>query len=122
MATPERLMGVGVNSEVARRTGFFIQTLNAVVATATQNQNFLRGGPANYTFIVSAGATTGWTLDTSFDLGDLIEVCAQGSEVQVFPQTGGRINALATNGAATITTGNVRSFRKVSFAQWYADL
>lgn len=107
MSTPERLMGVGVTAEVAKRAGFFIQS---VVGGA------LLKGPGNVlAYIIDTASTNSVRLDPSFDLGDVVTVFAS-VQTSVVPGAGEKIGILATNTNATCSVS--RSFMKISSTHW----
>lgn len=69
MATVERLMGVGVPAEIAKRIGFFIHD------TFISAQSKTIDGPGNQLVRVSATGVT-ITFGSKFDVGDKIVVVA----------------------------------------------
>lgn len=107
MAAVERLMGVGMTAEVAKRCGFFIGTVN----TGATLQ-----GPGNVYARVS-GATC--TLGSGFDLGDIVNIAAVVT-VSLNPPAGQNFGNASVSAIHTIEAGQARSFMKFSATTWWA--
>ena len=97
MATPERLMGVGLSAELAKRIGFFIDNV-------TDGLPFTSKGPCNRVIVVSA-ATSSISLDDSHDIGDMVVVVAH-EAVSLYAGTTGFIWPTSA-GVSHIVTADV---------------
>lgn len=106
MAAVERLMGVGLNSEVAKRTGFFVQTVEGATLQ----------GPGNYIIRASNSATI--NLASNFDLGDMVIVCAQ-TTVSVAPDSASAIWPTSAGVAHQVTSGVAKTFLRVAASAWF---
>lgn len=104
MSSQEQLMGVGTSSEVAKRAGFFVGTLEGSAPTLK--------GPGNAIVRVSAVSLI---LDPSFSPGDM---------VLVMPVTAGTVAAAGCGfnaGAASVanlTAGFPKLLAKISSTNW----
>lgn len=107
MATSERLMGVGVPDEVAKRVGFFIAD---VTATMTLK------GPGNVIARVTAAAAS-LTLDSSFDKGDVVVVLAMTS-ASVYPSSTNVIWPTSAGVAKNLNPNENRAFYRISATEW----
>lgn len=105
MAAVERLMGVGVSPEEAKRTGFFIAT----VATAGSVN-----GPGN--FIVRASGES-LNLGSGFDLGDMVMVMFVTTGT-CYPASSDQFNLKTTASGMVCTAGVAKNFVKYSATQW----
>lgn len=105
MATPERLIGLGMEAEKAKRIGFFVQQSGA---------NLTVNGPSN--FFVETSATV--NLGSAFDVGDRVTIAAI-TTVNVNPDSGSRISLKATASAAVVSAGVCREFFRSSPTQWW---
>lgn len=106
MAAVERLMGVGQTAEVAKRTGFFIETLGGGTLQ----------GPGNFQVMATTSVTI--NLGSSFDIGDVVMVAAVGVTVQVAPDAGSRLNAKTTAQSFVVSAGQGNIFFRHSPTQW----
>lgn len=105
MASPERLMGLGINAEVAKRIGFF---------TTTVDGGSTLQGPGNIA-VRASGASI--NLASSFDVGDEVIVFAV-TACSVVPDSGSRINLQTTASAALVTAGVTKRFFRFSNTAW----
>lgn len=110
MAAAERLMGVGVPDEVAKRVGFFLQTISSSGLTLK--------GPGNVAILATiAGATV--NLDSTFDKGDIVIVQAGGASVQVAPDSGSVIWPTSAGVALTVSAGSCRALMRYDATNWF---
>lgn len=107
MAALERLMGLGMAPELAKRVGFFV--------TNGANGPTLQG-PGNHQVQASTSATI--NLASTFDLGDTVVVAGIGVTVQVAPDSGSRFNAKTTAEAFVVSAGTSNVFIRQSPTQW----
>lgn len=112
MATSERLMGVGVPNEVARRTGWFIQP--AIVDDGLTTLQ----GPGNQIVIV-ASASASVVLGADFDLGDEVMVCSRGVAVSLYPSSAMYIWPTSAGAAHAVSADVSRVFVKVDASVWH---
>ena len=111
MSSPERLMGIGMAPELAKRVGFFTISLSS----ANQTIN----GPGNF-FIQ---ASVSFTLGSGFDVDDTVIVAAAGgSDINVTPDSASRISTKTTASAAVVTSGFCRTLYRFSQTQWWQDI
>ena len=103
MATPERLMGVGMPDELAKRIGFFIENV-------TDGLPYTSKGPCNRIIVVSA-ATSSISLDDSHDLGDMVIVVAHAA-VSLYAGTTGFIWPTSAGVSHIVTADVSRLFVK----------
>lgn len=113
MAAVERLLGVGVNAEVAKRTGFFIQT-----PVSSQESRTLQG-PGNQILVV-ANATASVVLGDRFDIGDEVMICSRGAAVSLYPSSSGYIWPTSLGAAHAVSADVTRIFIKVDASVWHA--
>lgn len=115
MATPERLMGVGVDAETAKRTGFFIHVVDDGLAYESK-------GPGN-NFIIVETATSSITLGSDHDLGDVVFVAGKAVAVSLYAGTTGFIwptSAAASHPvSADVARMFVRGETTAGLAVWY---
>lgn len=109
MSTPERLMGVGVEAETAKRTAWFTQSVGGAVTVQ---------GPGNQFIIVSAAGTS--LVLTNFDLGDEVTVVAKGNAVSVYPGGGDAIYPTSAGVARSLTADVARTYIKGEAGVFYA--
>lgn len=112
MATSERLMGVGVPDEVAKRTGFFIHSPLTDGTAKTIN------GPGNQLIVVSA-ATSSLTLGDKFDVGDQVIVCAHAA-VSLYPASAHYIWPTSAGAVHAVSADVTRIFIKTDASAWHA--
>lgn len=114
MATPERLMGVGMPDELAKRVGFFIHNVGAQESRTVQ-------GPGNVMVVVS-NASASVILGSRFDLGDRAIIVSRAVDVSLYGGTAeaGGIYPTSAAVARSITSDVSREFIKGSGGVWYA--
>lgn len=113
MAKVEDLMGVGVNSEVARRTGWFIQSLSSQESRTIQ-------GPGNQIVIV-ANASASLILGDKFSPGDEVMVCSRGVAVSLYPASSHYIWPTSLGAVHAVTADVTRTFIKVDASVWQVN-
>lgn len=111
MSIPERLMGVGMNWELAKRIGFFIHPVVIDGLPLTLQ------GPGNQLIVVSA-ATSSITLGDQFDLGDEVVVCAHAA-VSLYPASGHYIWPTSAGVVHPVSADISRTFIKTAVSAWH---
>ena len=117
MATPERLMGVGVPNEVALRTGFFVHEVDDASGTR------IIQGPGNVMVIVSLSATAvSLVLGSNFDIGDRAIIINRAIAVSLYGGTAEAGGIYPTSAAVVraLTSDVAREFIKGGAGVWYA--
>lgn len=112
MAAQERLQGVGMPDELAKRCGFYIWPVvtDGLVRTLK--------GPGNHLIVVSAG-TSSITLDSAFDLGDMVIVAAHAA-VSLYPDSASFIWPTSVGAVHPVSADVTRMFIKTSANAWHA--
>ncbi len=113
MAAVERLMGVGENWEIAKRTGFFIAP-----TVVTFGLNTFKG-PGNVVVRV-ASASASIVLDDSFDIGDIAIIIANGVAVSLYPGSTSFINPTSVGAVHAVSADVTRIFLRQSQSAWFA--
>ena len=119
MALANRIMGGGVSSGAA-------QAINGDVASGLTAAGSAQGSAltlsAGVNVIETAAASTGVIL-TDGQISDEYDILNLGANsVTVYPPSGGRINAIATNGGFTLATNTACKVKKFSATRWMAWL
>lgn len=107
MASLERLMGVGVPNEQAKRTGFFILAL-ATAGTAA--------GPGNV-LVRASGESANLS---GFDLGDTVQIMFVTTGT-LYPGSNDRIGLKTTASGLVCTAGVMKTLTKFDQNTWFAD-
>lgn len=80
-------------------------------------------GEVNVIGTSSATASTGVRLPAGVSAGDVVVVANQGaSTTLVYPASGGKINALATNAGFSMAAGKVVALVAINGTDWVANL
>lgn len=115
MSTPERLMGVGVPDEVAKRVGMFISIVNDGLPYTSK-------GPGN-NFVIVKTATSSISLDDSHDFMDVVTVVGRGVAVSLYAGTTGFIWPTSAGVSHIVTADVARQFIRgettAGLAIWY---
>ena len=106
MAAVERLMGLGMAPELARRVGFFVQTVEGGTLQ----------GPGN--FYVKASSTATLVLSANFDIGDIVVVGAAAT-TPVSPDAASVIWPTSAGVAHNVSSGVARAFMRFSKTEWF---
>jgi len=119
MATAVDIMKGGASAGLA-------QAINGQVNSAMTGAGTVQGDGTAITASVSVFTTvssgTGGTLADSM-IGDEYEILNLGANsLTVYPPSGGRINAVATNGGFTLATNTAVKVKKFTATRWMAFL
>lgn len=106
MADVRRLMGLGMAPELAKRVGFFVDTV----------ENTTLRGPGNYMVRVSTSATVQLS---GFDIGDQVVICAAAGAVSVAPDAASVIWPTSAGVAHQVTAGVAKTFLRLSNTEWW---
>lgn len=113
------MMGGGVSAGMAKALN---GDVSATVSAAGTTQATATELTASINVVTTAGASSGVRL-LSCEIGDSQEVLNLGANaVTVYPDTGSRINAIATNGGFTLATNTAVWVRRFSSTRWGAFL
>lgn len=110
MAAVERLMGLGMTAELAKRVGFFMQTPITAQESRTIN------GPGNQAIVVS-NATASLILGTGFDIGDQVIVAAH-TAVSLYPSPNEIIWPTSAGAVHAVSADVARMFMKFTASVW----
>ena len=96
--------------------------VNSAASAAGTTQGTATTLTASITVVTTAAASSGVVL-TDSEIGDQYEVLNLGANaLTVYPPSGGRINAIATNGGFTLATNTAVKVRKFTATRWMAFL
>jgi hypothetical protein len=102
------------------------QVVTGITVAAGNNSQALAvalTGENNIIGTSSATASTGVRLPAAVRPGDSVVVANQGANTTlVYPASGGKVNALATNAGFSMAAGKVATFVAVSDSNWVAIL
>ena len=119
MALAKRIMGGGVSAGMAKAIN---GDVNAAVSAAGTTQGTATTLKAAINAVTTAAASSGVIME-DVEIGDQYEILNLGANaVTVYPPTGGRVNAIATNGGFTLATNTAVKVRKFSATRWAAFL
>ena len=119
MATAEDIMKGGTSAGQA-------QAINGQVSATMTGAGTTQGNATAITASISVftttAASTGGVLADSM-IGDEYEIMNLGANtLTVYPPSGGRINAIATNGGFSLATNTACKVRKFTATRWMAWL
>jgi len=119
MALANRIMGGGLSAGAA-------QAVNGDVASGLTSAGTNQGTALELTsgvnVVETAAASTGVVLTDSM-ISDQYEILNLGANaITVYPPSGARINAIATNGGFTLATNTACKIRKFTSTRWVAWL
>jgi len=119
MGIAARMMGGGVSAFQARAiNGDVAPTLSAAGTT----QGTATSLKASINVITTAAASSGVILP-SVEIGDEVEIMNLGANaLTVYPDSGSRVNAIATNGGFSLAINTAVKVRRFSSTRWAAYL
>lgn len=121
MATPEALMGLGMNPELSRRAGYQIQTITTSGTTQGSGTGVMTGNGNRWVLAVFHAANGAITLSSTADIGDLVMIVnTTANASDIFPHTGGNINQLSANASAAIAANAAMLLMRTSSLNWSA--
>lgn len=119
MATAADIMTGGLSAGSAAAIN---GQVNSSVSAAGTTQGTATTLTASISVITTAAASSGVVLTDSM-IGDEYDILNLGANaVTVYPPSGGRINAIATNGGFTLATNTSVKVRKFTSTRWAAFL
>jgi len=119
MARIEEMTGVGVQPEQARVIAGTVDTDVTATGDSSQDDSYLIS--AALTYVTGGGATTGVRLPADAQVSDSFTIGnGSGSNLLVYPPTGGAINGGSANAAKTVSNGKGILIKRVDATNWIA--
>ena len=119
MALANRMMGGGISAGMAMAIN---GDVSSAISAAGTTQGTATALTAGINVVTTAAASSGVILSDS-EIGDEYEILNLGANaVTVYPPSGGRVNAIATNGGFTLATNTAVKVRKFTATRWAAFL
>jgi len=122
MALATDLMGVGLQQEQAVRLGYSDATAVTAAGTTTGTATPLNGSVTNVA-LTTAASQTGLRLPANAELMSVYIVRnVAATAANIYPHTGGSINASAQDAAVTLAQNLARIFIRVAADRWVSFL
>jgi len=114
-------MGVGMSGETARAVAGTVDS--GVTATGSSSQDDSYAIKAAKTYVSGGGATTGVRLPSDAQIGDEFLIGnGSGSNLLVYPPSGGAINGGSADAAKTVSDGKGIVIARVDATNWIATV
>ena len=119
MALASKMMGGGVPAGMAKAINGDVASALSGAGTVQGDATAINSGIAVFTTVA---ASSGGILP-SCEIGDSVEVLNFGANtLTLYPDSGARINAVATNGGVSLATNTAMRFVRFTSTRWMAFL